>query len=68
MVQSAWVSQLGSLWTVKSDARQVITAYDTQAHAIDAARALLSAIGGGGLIVKDQSGRVTQREDIAPPG
>ena len=43
MPQRAWVRPLGALWTVKSDARQVITAYDTQANAIAAARALLGA-------------------------
>jgi len=65
MVQRAWVSRMGALWTVKSDARQVITAYNTQDDAMDAARALLSSTGGGELVVKSSDGQVVQREAVA---
>ncbi len=67
MVQSAWVSRLGALWTVKSDARQVVTAYGTQENAIDAARALLRSTGGGELVVKGADGQVVQREAVLTP-
>jgi hypothetical protein len=67
MVQSASVSRLGALWTVKSDARHVITAYETQDDAINAARALLSSTGGGELVVKGADGQVMQRETVSNP-
>ena len=58
---------MGALWTVKSDARQVVTAYNTQEDAMDAARALLGSTGGGELVVKDADGQVVQREAVATP-
>ncbi|WP_137845809.1 DUF2188 domain-containing protein [Microbacterium sp. 2FI] len=64
MPQRAWVASFGGLWTVKSDARQVITAYDTEAEAIVAARSLLAETGGGELVRKDQFGGVVDRESI----
>ena len=67
MVQSAWVSRLGVLWAVKSDARQVVTAYDTQEDAMDAARALLRSTGGGELVVKGADGQVVHREPVPTP-
>jgi len=67
MVQSAWVSRLGVLWTVKSDARQLVTAYDSQEDAMDAARALLRSTGGGELVVKGADGHVVDREPVRTP-
>lgn len=64
--QHAWVSPLGVLWTVRSEARQTVTAYETQAEAIDAARSLLAASGGGELVIRDSAGKVTGTESIAP--
>ena len=64
MPQRAWVRPLGALWTVKSDARQVITAYDTQANAIAAARALLGATGGGELLLGDTDGNFFHYESV----
>ena len=66
VLQRAWVSPLGELWTVKSDARQVITAYDTQGEATNIARSLLAATGGGELVIRDASGSVTTTETVAP--
>ena len=62
--QRAWVSPLGVIWTVKTDARQVITAFETQAEAVQTARSLLAATGGGELIVKDSAGNVTSTESV----
>lgn len=64
MAQRAWVKPLGALWTGKSDARQVITAYDTQADAIAAARALLGATGGGELLLGDSDGTFLHHESV----
>ena len=64
MTQRAWVKPLGALWTVKSDARQVITAYETQAEAIAAARSLLGATGGGELLLGDSDGNVFHHESV----
>jgi len=63
MPQRAWVARTGGLWSVKSDARQVITAYNTEAEAVAAARSLLASSGGGELMHTDQSG-VIDRETI----
>lgn len=63
--QRAWVAPLGALWTVKSDARQVITAYETFAEAVQTARSLLAATGGGELVIKDSTGSVTSTESVA---
>ena len=64
MAQRAWVKPLGALWTVKSDARQVITAYETQAEAIAAARSLLGATGGGELFLGDTDGNVFHHDSV----
>ncbi|MEV5070811.1 DUF2188 domain-containing protein [Microbacterium sp. LMI12-1-1.1] len=64
--QQAWVNPMGALWTVKSDARQAITAYGTRTEAVDAARSLLAASGGGELVVKDATGEVTSTEAVTP--
>ena len=64
MSQRAWVKPLGDLWTVKSDARQVITAYETQAEAIAAARSLLGATGGGELLLGDTDGNFFHHESV----
>ena len=56
---------MGALWTVKSDARQVVTAYNTQEDAIDAARALLTSTGGGEIVIMGADGQVVQRETVA---
>jgi hypothetical protein len=64
MTQRACVKPLGALWTVKSDARQVITAYDTQAEASAAARALLRGTGGGELFLGDTDGNVFHHESV----
>jgi hypothetical protein len=66
MVQHVWVVPLGAIWTLKTDARQVITAYETEAEAIDAARAFLSGSGGGELTVKRAGGEVALRESVLP--
>ena len=66
VAQRAWVKPLGALWTVKSDARQVITAYETQAEAIHTARSLLAATGGGELIILDTTGTVIGTESVVP--
>ena len=64
MAQRAWVKPLGALWTVKSDARQIITAYNTQAEAIAAARALLGGTGGGELLLGDTDGKFVHHESV----
>jgi hypothetical protein len=64
VVQRAWVAPMGALWTVKSDARQVITAYETEAEALEAARTLLSHTGGGELVVKGSDGGVRDRVSV----
>ncbi len=65
VLQRAWVTPLGALWTVKADARQVITAYGTRAEATAAARSLLASTGGGELIVRAGAGYVLVRESVA---
>lgn len=60
------MNPLGVLWAVKSDARQAITAYETRAEAVDAARSRLAASGGGELVVKDSAGKVTSIESVTP--
>ena len=68
MPQRAWVAPLNGLWSVKSDARQVITAYETQAEARGVARSLLAATGGGVLIVRDSQGNVVDQEIVPHEG
>ena len=57
---------MGAMWTVKADARQKITAYETQSEAIKTARSLLAATGGGELVIKDSGGDVIGTESVAP--
>lgn len=62
--QRARVARHGSLWTVRADARQSMTAYAAQSAAVEAARELLSATGGGELIVEDSERNVVWREAV----
>ncbi len=57
---------MGAMWTVKADARQKITAYETQSEAIETARSLLAATGGGELVIRDSAGNVIDTESVAP--
>jgi hypothetical protein len=57
---------MGAMWTVKADARQKITAYGTQSEAIETARSLLAATGGGELVIRDSAGTVVGTELVAP--
>jgi len=64
--QRVTVLPLGSLWAVRADSRQTVTAYGTEAEAIAAAGVLLSASGGGELIVKDRVGTIVHSESFPP--
>jgi len=57
---------VGAMWTVKADARQKITAYETPSEAIETARSLLAATGGGEMVIKDPAGNVVGTESVAP--
>ena len=59
MTQHAVINRLGVLWTVKSEVRQVVTAYETRDAAIAAARSLLRGAGGGEIVIPDADGQVT---------
>lgn len=59
MTQHAWIGRLGPLWTVKSEARQATTAYETRDAAVAAARNLLHGAGGGEIIIAGADGQVS---------
>ena len=65
MTQRALVAPMGALWTMKADAHAGTTAYDSRQKAIDAARSLLAATGGGELVVRGTDGQVDLTESVA---
>ena len=65
MSPRALVAPMGALWTMKADAHAGTTAYDSRQKAIDAARSLLAATGGGELVVHGGDGQVDLRESVA---
>jgi hypothetical protein len=55
-------------WSVlRSDASRVTRTFSTKEAAINNARKLVASSGGGELVIHTKDGRVSARNDIAPP-